>query len=85
MVAANTSTESSSTPASDKARRVTGSMAVRCARDANSGTTPPYTRWTSCERITSDFSDVESPEPSRIAADVSSHDVSIANTRVTGV
>ena len=36
--------------------RTTGTIAVRCARDAISGTTPPKMRCTSCERITSEFS-----------------------------
>ena len=31
-------------------------MDVRCARDASSGTTPPNTRCTSCERMTSESS-----------------------------
>src|SRR5687767_10648578 len=64
-------------PASETARSTTGTMLVRCARDASSGTTPPYTRWTSWERMTSDFCDTSSPEPSSTAAEVSSHEVSI--------
>src|SRR6185369_7904162 len=57
-------------------------MLVRCARDAISGTTPPKTRWTSCDRITSERWTTSSPLPSRTAAEVSSHEVSIPRIRV---
>src|SRR6185503_8454594 len=67
------------------ARSTTGTIAVRCARDAISGTTPPKMRWTSCERITSDLSETSSPAPSSTAADVSSHDVSIPRTLMDAV
>ena len=48
------SMSSSVVAASASARSTTGTMLVRCARDAISGTTPPNTRWMSCERITSE-------------------------------
>src|SRR3954466_12356889 len=52
-------------------------MLVRCARDAISGTTPPNTRWMSCDKITSDFWVISSPLPSSTAAEVSSQEVSM--------
>ena len=54
-----------SIPASLSARDTTGTMLVRCARDAISGTTPPKTLWMSCDRMTSDFCFTSSPVPSR--------------------
>jgi len=69
--------------ASSMARSTTGTMLVRCAREAISGTTPPNTRWTSCDRITRDFWVMSSPSPSRTAAEVSSQDVSMPSMRVT--
>src|SRR5712671_2312145 len=77
------SMSSSVVPASSMARTTTGTMLVRCAREAISGTTPPNTRCTSCDRITKDFCFTWSPFPSRIAAEVSSHDVSMPRMRVT--
>src|ERR1700682_2249244 len=83
LVTATASRSSRLVPASSIARSTTGTMLVRCARDAISGTTPPKTRWISCERITRDFWETSSPSPSRTAADVSSHEVSIPRMRVT--
>jgi hypothetical protein len=57
-------------------------MEVRCARDASSGTTPPNTRCTSCERITSESSRTSSPAPVSTAAEVSSHEVSMPRMTV---
>src|SRR5689334_20429148 len=83
FVTATASIASSDVSASASARVTTGTIAVRCCRDAISGTTPPNTRWTSCERMTSDRIVTSSPEPSITDADVSSHDVSIPRMRVT--
>src|SRR3974377_1530487 len=68
----------------------TGTMLVRWAREASSGTTPPKTACASWERITRDRiaaeprSPLPSPlsPPSTTAADVSSHDVSMPSTSV---
>src|SRR5688500_16885428 len=82
-VTAIPSTSSSETDASSSARDTTGTMLVRCSREAISGTTPPNTRCMSCDRITSDFRATASALPWRTDADVSSHDVSIP--RIVGM
>src|SRR5215472_15746258 len=62
-------------PASAKAWRTTGTIARRCSREANSGTTPPY-GWcvAICDETT--FESSRSPERTTAAA-VSSQEVSI--------
>src|SRR3954464_1646535 len=82
FVTATASRSSSVVPASSMARWTTGTMLVRGARDAISGTTPPKTRCTSCDKMTRDFCSTSSPLPSSTAADVSSHDVSMPRMRV---
>src|SRR5262245_20878524 len=68
----------SATPASASAFSTTGTITSMCRRDANSGTTPPYGAWTSsCEATT--FESTRRPS-ARIAADVSSHEVSMPRT-----
>src|SRR3989454_5404412 len=69
-------------PASTRARSTTAGSAARCARLANSGTTPPNTLWMSCDRITRLASAGGRPARSATstAAEVSSHDVSIPRT-----
>ena len=69
--------ESSSgfTPARFNAWSIVGTMFFSCAREANSGTTPPYASCTACEAVT-----LLSRNPSCItAADVSSQLDSIPN------
>ena len=62
------------TPASPSAASTTGSIRLRWSRAASSGTTPPYTRCTSWEWMTSPRI---APRASRTAAEVSSQVVSI--------
>jgi hypothetical protein len=58
----------------------TGTTFRMCARDASSGTTPPYRSCTSCcDATTSDRTVVPS---STIAAAVSSHELSSPRTRI---
>src|SRR5262245_24893330 len=66
------------TPAPASAFSTTGTITSMCRRDASSGTTPPYGAWTSsCEATT--FERTRRPS-ARIAADVSSHEVSMPST-----
>src|SRR5690242_20165696 len=67
-------------PASARARSTTAGRADRWARLASSGTTPPNTRCTSCDRMTSPASSGCRRSPTSTAADVSSHDVSMPRT-----
>src|SRR6266581_3683211 len=78
-VTATASTALHDTPASARARSTTGGSAARCARLASSGTTPPNTWWTSCERMIRLASSGVAFRPplTSTAADVSSHDVSM--------
>src|SRR5437762_1938619 len=78
-VTATASTALHDTPASASARSTTAGSAARCARLASSGTTPPKTWWMSCERMIRLASSGVPlrPPPTRTAADVSSHDVSM--------
>ena len=65
------------------ARSTTGTIAVRCARDAISGTTPPKI---AMHVLREDHERLERARrrrcPSSTAADVSSHDVSIPRMRI---
>src|SRR5256885_1099830 len=67
-------------PASASARSTTAGRAARWARLASSGTTPPNTWCTSCDKITSPASSGRRRSPTSTAAEVSSHDVSIPRT-----
>ena len=80
-VTAMASTVSREHSASASARSVTGTTDVRCSRDAISGTTPPKSRCTSCERITSERRVAAADGPSTTAADVSSQELSMPRTR----
>src|SRR5688572_15316074 len=64
-------------PASASARSTTEPMVRTCARLASSGTTPPKTRCTSCDRITWPAMEPTPPSARRTAAEVSSQDVSM--------
>src|SRR5919106_6172686 len=64
-------------PASARARSTTEPMVRTCARLASSGTTPPKTRWTSCDRITWPAMEPTPPSARSTAAEVSSQDVSM--------
>src|SRR5688500_8687783 len=75
-VTATASIADGASPASASARSTTAGSAVKCARLANSGTTPPKTLWMSCDRITR----LASSPLTRTAADVSSQDVSMPRT-----
>src|SRR5262245_3181747 len=75
-VTATASTADNATPASAIARSTTAGSAVRCARLASSGTTPPKTLCTSCDRMMR----LASSPFTRTAADVSSQDVSMPRT-----
>src|SRR4051812_22837909 len=80
FVAAMTSISSQPTSACSIASRITGTRAWTWARDASSGTTPPYGR---CRAIWLATALPSTQRPSRTtAAAVSSHELSIANTRV---
>src|SRR6266704_1589364 len=68
------------TPASVSARATTAGSAVRWARLASSGTTPPNTLCTSCDRMTRLASSGRRRSPTSTAAEVSSHDVSMPRT-----
>src|SRR6267143_413038 len=64
-----------------RACRTTRGSSVMCARDASSGTTPPYSRWTSCAAAM-----LERMRPSSTtAAPVSSQEVSMPRMRMGGV
>src|SRR3989442_6782661 len=80
-VTATASTALHETPASASARSTTAGRAARWARLASSGTTPPNTLWMSWDRMirlaSSGGGDALRPPPTRTAADVSSHDVSM--------
>jgi len=70
-----------SMPARFYAVSTTGMMFCRCARDASSGTTPPYSAWTFCPAITFDrmtFSSIT-------AAEVSSQEDSIPRIYIVGL
>src|SRR5216117_2235331 len=79
-VTATASTAPQPTPASTRARSTTAGRAARCARLASSGTTPPKTLCTSCDRMTRLASSGARPPPTSTAADVSSQEVSIPST-----
>src|SRR5205814_8506950 len=81
-VTATASTALQSTPASVRARSTTAGRAARCARLANSGTTPPNTRCTSCDRMTRLASSGARPDRSltSTAAEACSQGVSIPRT-----
>src|SRR5262245_49980342 len=79
MVTATASTAESGTPAWSSALSTTGPIARRCARLASSGTTPPNTWCTSCDRITR-LASSGFLSPTSTAAEVSSHEVSIPST-----
>src|SRR5688572_17930022 len=64
-------------PASASARSTTEPMVRTCARLASSGTTPPKTRCTSCDRITWPAMEPTPPSARSTAAEVSSQDVSM--------
>src|SRR5262245_57869743 len=74
-------------PASSRARSTTPQMSRMCCREANSGTTPPHSRWIgtcdamTLERIAHGFA--ASPVSSTTAADVSSQEVSIPRMRIS--
>src|ERR1035438_4317175 len=68
------------TAARSRASRVTGTMARRCSREANSGTTPPYLPWVDICEATTDES-TRSPS-STTAAAVSSQDDSMPRMRI---
>src|SRR5256885_8090134 len=80
-VTATASTALHETPASARARSTTAGSAARWARLASSGTTPPNTLWMSWDRMirlaSSGGGDALRPPPTRTAAEVSSHDVSM--------
>src|SRR3989442_365498 len=80
-VTATASTALQDTPASASARSTTAGRAARWARLASSGTTPPNTLWMSWDRMirlaSSGWGVALRPPPTRTAADVSSHDVSM--------
>src|SRR5213594_3174914 len=80
-VTATASTALHETPASASARSTTAGRAARWARLASSGTTPPNTLWMSWDRMirlaSSGGGDALRAPPTRTAADVSSHDVSM--------
>src|SRR5262249_8931209 len=77
-VTASASSSGRVTPASEAARRITGTMVAMCWREATSGTTPPYAACTStCEATTSERTLRPS---STTAAAVSSQEVSIPST-----
>src|SRR5712664_1001484 len=62
------------------ASRTTGTICRKCSREASSGTTPPYLRWTSiCDATTLDK--ISRPSATTAAA-VSSHEDSIPRMRV---
>jgi hypothetical protein len=77
VVTASASTSPTWTPPSDTAAFTTGFTSSRWWREATSGTTPPYRAWAAaCDEMT-----LERIRASSVtAAQVSSHDVSIART-----
>src|SRR5512142_1279033 len=65
---------------SSSASRTAGTIALRCSRDASSGTTPPYFE---CVAICEETTDDKIRDPSSTtAAAVSSHDDSIPRIRI---
>jgi len=68
-------------PARSSAARTTGTTLRMCARDASSGTTPPYFAWTSCCEATT--SDRTRQPSSTTAAAVSSHELSSPSTLIS--
>src|SRR5438552_10332328 len=79
-VTATASTAPQLTPASSRARSTTAGRAARCARLASSGTTPPNTLCTSCDRMMRLASSGRPRSPTTTAAEVSSHEVSMPRT-----
>src|SRR5207245_1763943 len=79
-VTATLSTAPQLTPASSRARSTTAGRAARCTRLASSGTTPPNTLCTSCDRMMRLASSGRSRSPTSTAAEVSSHEVSMPRT-----
>src|SRR5207245_151008 len=76
-VTATASTAPQLTPASSSARSTTAGSVARWARLASSGTTPPNTLCTSCDRMTRLASSGRPRSPTSTAAEVSSHEVSM--------